>query len=316
MRLLITGCNGFVGRHLSRYCISLGHAVFGIDVHLSPLTADVVYGQLDIARQRDVEAFLTAHRVDAIVNLAGVSYPKQADDDPRGAVEANILGPVSLFEAARRFSGLRVLQIGSSEQYKEREGTSAPFREEDAVEPHNVYGATKIAAESIGRRYVDLYGAHVVFTRSFNHVGRGQPPLFVLSDFAKQCAEVALGRREPVLRVGNVDAERDFVDVQDVVSAYLALVQHAAPGHVYNVCSGVPLRLRDLIATLVSFTGRADVAIDVAQWKLRVADPRVVYGDSSKLRGGTGWQPRVPIEVSLRDMYDYWNEQITGSARG
>ena len=184
--------------------------------------------------------------------------------------------------------------------------TPVPLTEDAELEATNIYGVTKVCSEMCGRAYARRYGCHIVFTRSFNHTGPGQSDAFVVSAFARQCAEIALGKRDPLVRVGNLELRRSFLDVRDVVRAYRLLVESGQPGEVYNVCAEQPNSLRDLLTILISFTGRNDIRVEVDSARVRANEPEVVQGDCRRLRERTGWSPQVEIRETLRGVYDYW----------
>jgi GDP-4-dehydro-6-deoxy-D-mannose reductase len=148
----------------------------------------------------------------------------------------------------------------------------------------------------------------VVATRSFNHTGAGQSDVFVLSSFARQIAEIKAGRREAVLRVGNLDVKRDFLDVRDVCAAYVALLEKGEAGETYNVCSGRSYRIRDLLDRLCSLSG-VEVEVRVDPERLRPVDMPELLGDASKLEAATGWKPTVAIDDTLRSLLEYWEDE-------
>jgi GDP-4-dehydro-6-deoxy-D-mannose reductase len=308
--VLVTGCNGFVGRHLTDRLLQSGARVTGVDLQQSAWTDRLPYECIDICDARAVLDVIGAHDVGSVVHLAALANPRSAQDHPLEAIRTNVLGSVSFYEACRLRETLRLLVIGSSEEYA-RHGSRDLFLSEDCpLEATGIYGVTKTCSEAVGKSYAAAYGCQIVFTRSFNHSGPGQASGYVLSDFARQCAGIAAGVRDPVVHVGDLDVQRDFLDVGDVVSAYLLLLDRGVPGTVYNVCSSECYPLETLLATLVSFTSRQDVRIVTDQERLRRGEPRVIRGDSRRLREATGWAPRIPISETLRRLYGYWLDQI------
>ncbi len=201
---------------------------------------------------------------------------------------------------------IKLLVVGSAEEYKRKSGREIRYSEEDELLSHNIYGATKIASEVIGKEYVRQYGCNICFTRSFNHSGPGQADNYVLSEFAKQCAEIKKGKRPPEVAVGNVDLSRDFLDVRDVVSAYEMIMRSGKSGEAYNVCSGNSYNLRILLNHLVSLTGKKDVRIVTDEGKLRDGEPSIVSGSPEKIVKDTSWTVKYSIYDTLSDLYNYW----------
>jgi len=310
-RALVTGCNGFVGKHLTRYLKECGEEVVGIDLQPHPWAEWLAYSFLDIADHGMLLDFIEKHEVKDIYHLAAVANPRAAEEDPLAALRTNVSGSASIYEACRTHGDMRVLAVGTMEQYRKANGPELLFHEDSPLEASTIYGVTKVCSELVGRGYVQHYGCRIVFTRTFNHTGPGQAPVYVLSDFAKQCAEISAGLKEPVIRVGNIDVSRDFLDVADVTRAYRMLMDKGMPGSVYNVCASECYPLRELLDTLVSFAGKQKIRIAVEANRVRADEPARIRGDSRRLREQTGWTPTVSIQETLRRLYDYWAEELS-----
>ena len=183
--------------------------------------------------------------------------------------------------------------------------SQTPLAEESRLAPDSPYALSKLAQEALGLRAVVEDGLDVIVTRSFNHTGPRQTPAFVAPSIARQIALVERGVVEPVIRVGNVEAQRDLTDVRDVVRAYVALVEAGTPGTVYNVASGVGHTIRSIIDALVAAAG-VHVRLETDSDKLRPVDNPILVGDASRLREATGWTPRISFDQMLRDLLDYW----------
>lgn len=183
-----------------------------------------------------------------------------------------------------------------------------PITEEQPLRPLSPYGVSKVGQDLLAYQYFMSYQMDVVRTRGFNHTGPRRAPVFVVSDFAKQIADIEKGRKEPVIHVGNLDAERDFTDVRDVVRAYYLALEKGKGGEAYNICSEKSWRIGDMLDRLLSFT---DAKIKVRQdpARLRPSDVPRLRGDCSKFRRDTGWVPRIPFEQTLKDMLDYWRHR-------
>jgi GDP-4-dehydro-6-deoxy-D-mannose reductase len=206
----------------------------------------------------------------------------------------------------------RVLYASSAEAYGAREADAYPLRETLTPRPLTPYGASKIAGEAIALASARTYGIPTIVTRAFNHIGPGQDQRFAAASFAARLAVIAEGG-EPVLRVGNLAAQRDFLDVRDAAQAYVALLDRGESEEIYNVCSGVPVRMAELLRLLISV---AHVPVEVREDPalLRVADTPCSYGDNAKLRETTGWAPSFTLLQSLRDVYDDARARVSGRA--
>lgn len=226
--------------------------------------------------------------------------------NPRETVLNNLSLLLNVYEAVRQNNiSSRILTVGSSEVYGIVSEHDMPLRESHPVQALNPYAAARIAQENLARIYSEGYHIPIVSTRSFNHIGPGQDIRFVVSSIAKQVVEIARGKREPVLTIGNGSIIRDFTDVQDVVGAYIALLERGRAGEVYNVCSGTGRKIADIAATLLSI-GEVSVPIRTSADLMRPVDNPLVIGSNEKIRHETGWQPRIPFEESLKAVYEYW----------
>lgn len=319
MKVLVTGIGGFVGGHLAAYLraehpeaeligLERLHAAAPADL---PAGVDLVEADLDDARS--VDAVFDTAWPDRIVHLAGQSSVQQSWTDPGGTLRTNVLGFVHLMDAlARRRLRPRVLVVGSADEYGPVEPAELPLREERPLSPRSPYAVSKAAQGLLAREYAAA-GLPVLITRTFPHTGPRRGDAFAESSFARQIAEIEAGRRAPLLTVGNLDAVRDFTDVRDVVRAYWALAERGTPGEVYNVCSGTGVRIGDLLERLVAIAGvRVEVRVDPE--RLRPSDIPALVGDPRKLRAATGWEPRIGIEQTLRDLLDDWRARLGSGA--
>jgi GDP-4-dehydro-6-deoxy-D-mannose reductase len=298
VRVFVTGARGFVGGHLVPRLIDEGFEVTATDL------------DLDVCDPAAVEARLRQVTPEAIVHLAAQSSVAASTEDPERTHRINTGGALSVLEGALRCgSRPRILLIGSADQYGRAAPGSPPFTEDSPLAPASAYARSKTDAEQLATSFVDA-GLEVVRIRAFSHSGPGQSDAFALSSFARQIAEIEAGRREPVLRVGNLDSVRDYLDVDDVVEAYLRLLDPTVGADIYNVASGVGTRLGDLLDRLLDLAGsRPSIERDPERY--RPADCSV--GDASRLRAATGWKPRVSIERMLERLLADWSRKINAS---
>jgi GDP-4-dehydro-6-deoxy-D-mannose reductase len=229
---------------------------------------------------------------------------------PWTTYELNIHCQLNLLEALRRWQPeCRTLVVTSNEVYGLLRAEDLPVNEDAPLRPNSPYGVSKIAQDMMALQYWNSHRLPTVRVRSFNHIGPGQSDDFVASAFARQIAEIEAGQREPVVHVGNLEAERDFTDVRDIVRAYWMVLRHGEPGGVYNVGSGQSHSARSLLEQLLKLTS-ANVEIVVDPERLRPSDVPKSVCDNRRLVAATGWQPRIPLATTLADLLDNWREQL------
>jgi GDP-4-dehydro-6-deoxy-D-mannose reductase len=311
VRALVTGGNGFVGRHLGEALRARRYEV--VIAGRSPDGSDIDF-PLDLADLDNVRGVVEAAQPDIVFHLAAQAFVPAATRDPLETYQTNILGTARLYEALRQ-SGRkpRVLFVSSAEVYGALDPSAYPLRETAAVHPITPYAASKAAGEAIALASERTYAIHSVVTRAFNHIGPGQDERYAIPSFALQLAAIEAGA-PAVLRVGNLQAQRDFLDVRDVVTAYIELVERAESGQTYNVCSGRPVSLQEILRRLITI---AHVAVEVRDdpERLRPSDVPLSYGDATKLQTTTGWKPTRTLDESLRDVYADARERVLAGMR-
>ncbi|SRR6266404_1337169 len=303
-QILITGGTGFVGPHLIRYlkpfAASITVIASGVSFDSEP---EVEYHSIDIRDESRVRKVVQQVCPTRIYHLASISAVDLSWAKPRLTFEVNVLGTLNIFEAAMSLrSPPKILNVSTSQVYALCDAT---LTENSLVDPDNPYAASKAMAELLTLPYRRASVGGIVTGRSFNHSGPGQAPSFFLSSIAKQFAEIESGSRPPTLKVGNLNVKRDFTDVRDVVAAYDMLLDNGRVGETYNVCSGVSVCLADIVEMFKAITG-VKVAIETEPNRIRSNEMADVCGDPRKLRDRTGWYPKIPLEKTIEDLFNYW----------
>jgi GDP-4-dehydro-6-deoxy-D-mannose reductase len=312
MRVLVTGASGFVGGYLVDALRAAGHDVSG-----TALDDSAGFLQLDMLKPDAVDSVVAEILPDRVFHLAAQSRAALSWKEPALTYEINVTGTHYLLDALHSHSPeTRVLLPCTSDQYGVVAPEDCPIDESTPEKPVSPYAVSKSAQEGVGRTFHFAFGMFVVATRAFMHVGPGQPPTFASAGWARQIAlaEAGLGPRR--LSVGNLDVAREFGDVRDVVAAYTGILEHGMPGETYNVATGDARPLRDALQILLDAANVA-MEIEVDPDKIRPADPPLLQGNSDKLRRATGWEPEHKLEDTLREVLDWWrNEVSAGRERG
>jgi GDP-4-dehydro-6-deoxy-D-mannose reductase len=314
-RILITGANGFVGRHLIAALeaadTSPSTRIFAA-THSLVADGDPLVGQgrieqapLDMRDAASTQVLLADIRPTHVVHLA--ARASGADTDRETIFAVNVEGTRHLLDAARSLAQPpRVLLVSTGYVYGDTEA-ERPARESDPMAIPGRFGAytdSKIAMERMAAHYRDL--AFVV--RAFAHTGPGQAATFAIPAFARQLARIERGEQEPEILVGNLEARRDLLDVRDVAAAYLLLLEQAIPGETYNVANGSPIAMREILDRLRGLSAvPTEVKTDPA--RMRPADIACSTGDALKLRTVSGWQPQYSLETTLLDTLNYWRAE-------
>ena len=309
MRVVVTGAAGFVGSHLIEL---LEREAGSVTAWMRPGTEPLYRGngvtwQAVELHDRDAVAHALADsQPDQIYHLAGVPHVGDSWAHTYETFAGNVLGTHHLF-AALRMAGAkpRVLITSTAFVYAPQ---NRAITERDVVRPNSPYGTSKLAQEMIAQRAWEDDGIPSLIARAFNHVGPRQSPSFVASSIARQIAEIEAGTRAPALMMGNMDSKRDMMDVRDTVRAYHAMMASAKPGIPYNVCSGVPMPISDLVEMMRS-RARVPISIETDPSRLRPSDTPIVLGDHSRLTADTGWTPRIPFDQTVNDLISYWRDQ-------
>ena len=298
---LIFGAAGFVGGYLAKELKDHGYAVFGSDL-AETVSSNVWdgYSRANIVNAEEVDSVCASVQPTVIVNLAAISSVGQSWAIPQQTMQVNVGGAINVLEAARKtLPHPKVLLVGSSEEYAPSE---LPLKETDPIDGNNPYGVSKMAQERFAEMYAQRYGLKVYRVSSFNHTGVGQSPSFVLPSWCRQVASIEKEGKPGVLRVGNVEAFRDFGDVRDVVRAYRLFVESDCDGEVLNIGTGRAVKLRTIAEHIASLSSQ-DISIEVDSSLLRPSDNLVICCDCGKARSLLGWAPEYAIEDTLAAMF-------------
>jgi GDP-4-dehydro-6-deoxy-D-mannose reductase len=267
----------------------------------------------DITNREQIRHAVSQAHPDLVFHLAAQSSVAASWADPASTLRINAGGAIELFEALRaeRLSP-RIILVGSGEQYGPVRPEQNPIREDTPFQPISPYGVSKAAQDLYGYQYFAAYGLPVLRVRLFNSFGPHQTELFVLADFARQIALIEQGVTEPVLTVGNLQAQRDFLPVEDVAHAMLAVAERGQPGQAYNIGSGHARPIRELLDILLGYSP-ASIQVRRDPSRLRPVDVPLLIADISHLHAHTEWQPVIDIEDALERTLNYWRAVLAQS---
>lgn len=309
MRALVTGAGGFAGRHLVRRLLGCGWDVTGTALTEQEMAdAECPMIRCDVTDAAAVEAAVEQAQPQAVIHLAAVASVPDARRDPGLAFRVNVLGTQHLLESVLSHApGATVVAVSSAAVYGSVTPDAQPIREDQPVAPADVYAVTKAAVEALARAYCDR--VRIIVLRPFNHIGPGQSADYVASSFARQIAEAEAGLAEPVLRVGNLEARRDFTDVRDVAEAYRLAVERCRPSTPYNICSGRAVAIRELLDALLA-QSRCPLQVEHDPSRMRPSDVPVLHGSPKRFISETGWHPRLELSQTLTAILEDWRERL------
>ncbi len=304
MRVLVTGAHGFVGRHLVEHLEAVGDEVIGIDRAEGP----------DIRQLDELIESFGEHRPAVVFHLAGQADVAASWSTPHETYRANTEGTLNVLTAARQTGVDRVIATTSADVYGLVSPDELPLAESAPFRPASPYAASKAAADLIGLQAHLGYGQDVIRARAFNHLGPGQSDRFLAAAIARR-AIAAERAGEATIPVGDLSARRDFTDVRDVVRAYRLLARDGHAGEAYNVCSGTDVSVLDIAQRLLAFADRP-IELRVDPSLLRPIDLPILRGDATKLRTDTGWQPVIPLDDTLHDLFQEMRKRVAGDTNG
>ncbi|MCR4431948.1 MAG: GDP-mannose 4,6-dehydratase [Tepidanaerobacteraceae bacterium] len=315
MKALITGINGFVGEYLAVYLQSRNIEVCGTYFKENIQNTGFQIFKMDVTQKSQVLEVLSYVKPDCIFHLAAQSSAAVSWKEPQMTMEVNVGGTINILESLREMKmNPRILLVGSSEEYGFVRPDELPVNETQPFRPANPYAVSKVAQDMLGEIYSKAYGMDIVRARPFNHIGPRQNPTFAAPDFARRIALIEKGKLEPVMSVGNLEVERDFTDVRDVVKAYYDLLQKGEKGQVYNIGSGKSYKIRYILDVLLSLS-EVDVQIKQDPARMRPSDVPVLRCDNTRLVKLTSWHPTYTIEETLKDVLNYWRDTVENEGK-
>jgi GDP-4-dehydro-6-deoxy-D-mannose reductase len=317
VRVLITGFTGFVGSHLAEHLLERGdceiHGLYRWRSRMENVEhlldrVELVEG--DIADAAAMRRAISTSRPDWIFHLAAQSFVPTSWTSPGETLDVNLQGQINLFESIREAKLQPRIQIAcSSEEYGLVHAEETPIREENPLRPLSPYAVSKVGQDMLAYQYHASYGLDVVRTRGFNHTGPRRGPVFVCSNFARQVASIEAGMQDAVIRVGNLEARRDFTDVRDMVRGYAAALEHGESGEVYNLCSGESHSVQEVLDLLLSMSN-LDVRVQPDPDRMRPSDVPILQGSAARFEAVSGWKPQIEFRQTLQDLLDFWRDRI------
>lgn len=315
MKVLIVGITGFAGVHLYQLLKQKEDiSLFGTYRHSSK-TMNLIKNfsraallECDVSDIYSIERVLCEVEPDVIFHFASYVSVHSSFKNPLPTFQINIIGTANLLEAIRKIVPFtKILIPGSAEEYGKVPQDKMPIKEDYSLNPINPYAISKRVQEDLGFYYHKIHSLNIFFTRTFHYTGPGQPLGFVCSDFAKQVVDIENGKVNK-LKVGNLDAKRDFTDIRDVVNGYWEIVNRGELGEVYNVCRGASIKIQEILQKLINLSEKK-VSVETDVDKLRPSDVPDFVGDNTKLRD-LDWAPKYTIDDSLRDLLEWWRNEV------
>jgi GDP-4-dehydro-6-deoxy-D-mannose reductase len=320
IKVLITGVSGFMGSHLAEHCLEMG----GIDIYgtvmshhlgdelsrIKHLDGKIKLFECDLKNRIAVSRVLETVKPDKIFHLAAQSFVPTSWESPEDTLNNNIISELNIFEICREIGINPVIQIaGSSEEYGLVLKDEVPIKETNPLRPLSPYAVSKIAQDMLAQQYYRSYGTKAVITRCFNTEGPRRGRLFVMSSFAYQIAAIENGSGEPVIKVGNLEAYRDFTDVRDTVRALWLATDKCKFGEPYNIGSGKTHKIEDVLKQLLALS-KVKIKIEEDPKLMRPSDVPILWCDGSKFNEATGWVPKIDFNETVSDTLGYWRNQL------
>jgi GDP-mannose 4,6-dehydratase len=320
-KVFITGITGFVGSHLADYILA-NHPqveISGLARWRSPkdnikhILDKITLEPGDLLDPVSLNTALSKQKPDIIFHLAAQSYVPFSYDAPSVTLNTNVIGTCNLLESVKELK-LRegydpVIHIcSSSEVYGQVKENETPIKENNPFRPASPYAVSKVAEDMLAFQYWLSWQIKTIRTRMFTHTGARRGEVFVVSTFAKQIAAIEAGLSSPVVKVGNLDSIRTFLDVKDAVKAYWLLVKKCPPGEVYNIGGVETMTVGEMLQRLLKLSTNKNIKVEVDPARLRPSDVTLQIPCIDKFTAATGWKPEIKFDKTLEDLLNYWRE--------
>jgi len=301
MKILITGIAGFVGHFLTAELLQAGHEVVGMDLSLERCPEGVTDALCaDLTSSRSIISAVCNLQPQACIHLGGIASPPIGRTNPELMLNTNILGTAHILEAMRQETPHAKMLLASTSYIYGNSETEKPISEDYPLSPIGIYAVSKAACDMMTLAYARDYGMHTMTARAANHTGPGQSTDFVVPAFANQIKAISRGEQPPLMRVGNLDSERTFMDVRDVVRAYRLLIEKGNAGEAYNVASVKRSPIRIILDKLCEIA-EISPKIEIDEKLFRPTD-RAPLLSAERIAAVTGWQPEISLEQTLHDI--------------
>ncbi len=336
-KILISGANGFLGSHLTDYCIKQGKKVYGIDLPDRPLknlshytqgkllfsldekikmfdefiqiptsSEDFIFIEGDLNNAELLEKIIKKTNPKYIFHFGAQPLVIPSWEDPVTTIKTNVIGTINIFEAIKKHKiKTRVIVACTSAEYGTTTSINRPLKETDPLLAIHPYGISKIATELLARQYYINFGIEAINVRFFNQTGPRKIG-DACADFISKIAKIELELTEPIIEVGNLNPYRDFTGIRDSLEAIWLAATKGKPGETYNVCTGKKIQIRQILNIALSFSSKKIEVRENTPKKLRKTDEDIILGDNSKIKKELGWEVSTPFEETLKDMYEYW----------
>jgi GDP-mannose 4,6-dehydratase len=321
MRVLITGITGFVASHLAEFLINQkieGLEIYGTRRWRSPndnikhIKNKINFVDMELNDFLSVKSAIKESQPDLVFHLAAQSFVPAGTSQPKSTIDTNVIGTLNILEAVR-LNNLdpRIQVVSTADVYANVSKEGILVDEKVLPRPPNLYSVSKYAAECVALQYHDSYGMKTIVSRMLTHTGPRRGVAFVESDFAKQIAEIESSLRDPIINVGNLDSVRTFLDVRDAVNAYWQLINKCNPGEIYNICGNTTITIKELLDRLITLSSKSKkIEVKVDKKRFRPNDLFRPGLKIDKFKKATGWKPEIKFEQTLKDLLDYWREEV------
>lgn len=301
MRILVTGAGGFVGRYVIHELARNGHEALAFDQNFSTEVAEAADSMTgDLREPATVNRIVSSVKPEACIHLGAVSFIPSGESDPESMFSVNVLGTINVLEAFRKHTaGSKILVISSAHVYGAT-GSGQIVSEQAPIAPVSMYAISKATADLTALAYARQYDMHTMTARPNNHTGPGQSPGFVVPSLARQVQVIARGESKAVIKVGNLESERDFTDVRDVARAYRLLIEKGRTGEAYNISAQNRMKISAVLDKLCRLAGISpELKVDPGKFRPTDSSPLL---DTAKLQGDTGWKPEIEFSKTLQDI--------------